>query len=90
MLHVKVFAEEVEPTGAVPMEVSLERYRLAALPAKFREQQQQQQHHHHQQPLYYSNNDEKRLQPRVPNKVFLNSQILSRDRLSLQNVLSQW
>merc|ERR1712088_975213 len=30
-----VFAEEVEPTGAVPMELSLERYRLAALPDKF-------------------------------------------------------
>jgi hypothetical protein len=26
-----VFAEEVEPTGAVPMELSLERYRRAAL-----------------------------------------------------------
>ncbi|RWS31696.1 uncharacterized protein B4U80_01927 [Leptotrombidium deliense] len=30
-----VFAEEVEPTGAVPMEISLERYRSAALPNKF-------------------------------------------------------
>ena len=33
----QVFAEEVEPTGAVPMELSLERYRFAALPEKFRE-----------------------------------------------------
>lgn len=33
----QVFAEEVEPTGAVPMELSLERYRYAALPNKFRE-----------------------------------------------------
>lgn len=30
----RVFAEEVEPTGAVPMELSLERYRHAALPIK--------------------------------------------------------
>lgn len=30
----QVFAEEVEPTGAVPMELSLERYRHAALPAR--------------------------------------------------------
>ncbi|XP_070570949.1 BTB/POZ domain-containing protein 9-like [Ptychodera flava] len=30
-----VFAEEVEPTGAVPMELSLERYRFAAVPARF-------------------------------------------------------
>lgn len=32
-----MFAEEVEPTGAVPMELSLERYRHAALPSKFPE-----------------------------------------------------
>ncbi|CAB3990924.1 Hypothetical predicted protein, partial [Paramuricea clavata] len=31
----KVFAEEIEPTGAVPMELSLERYRYAAVPQKF-------------------------------------------------------
>ena len=30
-----VFAEEVEPTGAIPMELSLERYRHAALPDKY-------------------------------------------------------
>lgn len=33
----QVFAEEVEPTGAVPIEMSLERYRYAALPNKFKE-----------------------------------------------------
>lgn len=32
-----MFAEEVEPTGAVPIEMSLERYRYAALPNKFKE-----------------------------------------------------
>ena len=32
-----VFAEEVEPTGAVPMELSLERYRLAAVQDKFQQ-----------------------------------------------------
>lgn len=31
-----VYAEEVEPTGVVPMEVSLERYRFAAVPTRFR------------------------------------------------------
>jgi len=35
LIDSQVFAEEVEPTGAVPMEVSLERYRLAALPANY-------------------------------------------------------
>nr|CAD7577723.1 unnamed protein product [Timema californicum] len=37
LIDSQVFAEEVEPTGAVPMELSLERYRYAALPNKFRE-----------------------------------------------------
>ncbi|XP_014260319.1 uncharacterized protein LOC106672966 [Cimex lectularius] len=37
LIDSQVFAEEVEPTGAVPMELSLERYRFAALPYKFRE-----------------------------------------------------
>lgn len=86
LIDSQVFAEEVEPTGAVPMEVSLERYRLAALPAKFREQQQQQQ----QLPQQPVNHEDKRLQPRVPTKAFANSQILNRDRLPLQNVLNQW
>lgn len=36
-LDSQVFAEEVEPTGAVPIEMSLERYRYAALPNKFKE-----------------------------------------------------
>lgn len=35
LIDSQVFAEEVEPTGAVPMELSLERYRFAALPSKF-------------------------------------------------------
>jgi hypothetical protein len=35
LIDSQVFAEEVEPTGAVPMELSLERYRLAALPRKY-------------------------------------------------------
>ncbi|XP_060535457.1 uncharacterized protein LOC132707569 [Cylas formicarius] len=34
LIDSQVFAEEVEPTGAVPMELSLERYRHAALPSK--------------------------------------------------------
>ena len=48
-LDSQVFAEEVEPTGAVPMELSLERYRYAALPNKFKDN---------------STNEDKRLQPR--------------------------
>ncbi|XP_026822518.1 uncharacterized protein LOC113560689 [Rhopalosiphum maidis] len=37
LIDSQVFAEEVEPTGAVPIEMSLERYRYAALPNKFKE-----------------------------------------------------
>ncbi|XP_048576494.1 BTB/POZ domain-containing protein 19-like [Nematostella vectensis] len=36
LIDSSVFAEEVEPTGVVPMELSLERYRFAALPTRFR------------------------------------------------------
>lgn len=92
LIDSQVFAEEVEPTGAVPMEVSLERYRLAALPAKFREQQQQQpapqpvQHHQQQQ----QQPEDKRMQPRVPTKAFANSQILTKERLPLQSILNGW
>eukprot|EP00117_Sycon_ciliatum_P011947 scpid50049/ scgid13206/ BTB/POZ domain-containing protein 19 len=35
LINSSVFAEEVEPTGAVPMQLSLERYRYAAVPAHF-------------------------------------------------------
>ena len=58
----QVFAEEVEPTGAVPMELSLERYRFAALPAKF--------------PDNTAVGEDKRLKPRVSLKFFSGSQIL--------------
>jgi hypothetical protein len=57
-----VFAEEVEPTGAVPIELSLERYRQAALlPDKFavhhhQPQQQQQQQQQQQLGMVAGNN----------------------------------
>ena len=35
----RIFAEEVEPTRCVPMALSLERYRLAALPIQFHQDQ---------------------------------------------------
>ncbi|XP_077862422.1 kelch-like protein 2 [Saccoglossus kowalevskii] len=35
LIDSSVFAEEVEPTGAVPMELSLQRYRIAAMPTQF-------------------------------------------------------
>nr|XP_022903631.1 uncharacterized protein LOC111415957 [Onthophagus taurus]XP_022903632.1 uncharacterized protein LOC111415957 [Onthophagus taurus] len=42
LIDSQVFAEEVEPTGAVPMELSLERYRHAALPSKYLESNEDQ------------------------------------------------
>ncbi|KAM7440204.1 hypothetical protein ABFA07_010517 [Porites harrisoni] len=36
LIDSSVYAEEVEPTGVVPMEVSLERYRFAAVPGHFK------------------------------------------------------
>ncbi|XP_050718113.1 BTB/POZ domain-containing protein 9-like isoform X3 [Eriocheir sinensis] len=75
LIDSQVFAEEVEPTGAVPMELSLERYRYAALPNKFKDN---------------STNEDKRLQPRVSLKLFAGSQILINEKMSLQRVLNSW
>ncbi|XP_011066219.1 PREDICTED: uncharacterized protein LOC105153173 isoform X1 [Acromyrmex echinatior] len=89
LIDSQVFAEEVEPTGAVPIEMSLERYeffnpdrssgskflryRYAALPNKYSEVC-----------------SDKRLQPRVSPFLFPGSQILSRDKVGFQRVLNQW
>ncbi|MCL4129863.1 UNVERIFIED_CONTAM: hypothetical protein GTU68_036996 [Idotea baltica] len=75
LIDSQVFAEEVEPTGAVPMELSLERYRYAALPNKFKDN---------------STNEDKRLQPRVSLKLFAGSQILANEKTSLQRNLNNW
>ncbi|XP_012229834.1 uncharacterized protein [Linepithema humile] len=90
LIDSQVFAEEVEPTGAVPIEMSLERYefftpdrssgskylryRYAALPSKYSEIC-----------------SDKRLQPRVNSCLFFpGSQILSRDKIGFQRILNQW
>ncbi|XP_059608145.1 uncharacterized protein LOC132255985 [Phlebotomus argentipes] len=72
----KVFAEEVEPTGAVPMELSLERYRFAALSAPVA--------------LPTPGDTDKRLQPRLLLNLFPGSAILKSDKLHLQSVLNGW
>ncbi|CAG0881812.1 unnamed protein product [Darwinula stevensoni] len=74
LIDSQVFAEEVEPTGAVPMELSLERYRAAALPQKFNEAPQQ----------------DRRLQPRSAAKFFPGSQILAGEEKGFQRLLNQW
>lgn len=83
----QVFAEEVEPTGAVPMELSLERYRHAALQTS-------------KVPANVPSNiplpggplseNDKRLQPRLLLNMFPGSSILKNDKLHLQGVLNGW
>ncbi|XP_026734002.1 BTB/POZ domain-containing protein 19 isoform X1 [Trichoplusia ni] len=69
-----VFAEEVEPTGAVPMELSLERYRRAAL---------------HAAPAPRPASD-KRTQPRLAVNMFTGSLILQQDKSAFQAVINNW
>lgn len=72
LIDSQVFAEEVEPTGAVPMELSLERYRFAALPRKFNQA------------------EDRRMQPRMSQKLFQGSQILLQDKIQFQRFLNTW
>lgn len=77
LIDSQVFAEEVEPTGAVPMELSLERYKYAAiggLSNKFKD----------------GNSSDKRLQPRISVRFFPGSQILVQEKMSYQKTLNTW
>lgn len=76
LIDSQVFAEEVEPTGAVPMELSLERYRFAALPTKFKDNA--------------ASLEDNRLKPRVSLKFFAGSQILINEHTGLQRLLNTW
>uniref|UniRef100_A0A336LJ79 CSON005639 protein n=1 Tax=Culicoides sonorensis TaxID=179676 RepID=A0A336LJ79_CULSO len=81
LIDSKVFAEEVEPTGAVPMEFVLERYRHAALNAT-------------KSPGSYNVSalalDGKRLRSRCSINFFHGSTILKNDKLQLQISLNEW
>ncbi|XP_049874590.1 uncharacterized protein LOC126372757 [Pectinophora gossypiella] len=70
-----VFAEEVEPTGAVPMELSLERYRRAALTAA---------------PAAHRHDHDKRVTPRLAVNMFAGSLILQQDKSAFQAVINNW
>ncbi|XP_026325091.1 uncharacterized protein LOC113234069 isoform X2 [Hyposmocoma kahamanoa] len=72
-----VFAEEVEPTGAVPMELSLERYRRAAL---LRAPRAEPPHRL----------DDKRTVPRLAVNMFAGSLILQQDKSAFQAVINNW
>lgn len=103
LIDSQVFAEEVEPTGAVPMELSLERYRYAAL-----QNSNNKSGHHVGSGMVGSGggsglvgmgacgsfsskmDGDKRLQPRLTVNMFPGSQILRNDKLQLHSVLNNW
>uniref|UniRef100_A0A182U0F5 Probable small nuclear ribonucleoprotein E n=1 Tax=Anopheles melas TaxID=34690 RepID=A0A182U0F5_9DIPT len=87
LIDSQVFAEEVEPTGAVPIELSLERYRRAAL-------------HSNKLPTAAASavpvptgpltENDKRLQPRLMLNLFHGSAILKNDKIHFQGTLNGW
>ncbi|XP_035789422.1 uncharacterized protein LOC118465356 [Anopheles albimanus] len=88
LIDSQVFAEEVEPTGAVPIELSLERYRRAAL-------------HSNKLPTAAATavpapasgpltENDKRLQPRLMLNLFHGSTILKNDKIHFQGTLNGW
>ncbi|XP_059469186.1 uncharacterized protein LOC132192950 isoform X2 [Neocloeon triangulifer] len=81
LIDSQVFAEEVEPTGAVPIELSLERYRFAALPNKFREQSEDKRY----QPRMSCS-----LFPGSQILSLTGSNSFGDDKLSYQRILNEW
>lgn len=79
LIDSQVFAEEIEPTGAVPMELVLERYRFAAL-----------QSNKQPVPSSSSSDADKRLQPRMSLNLYPGSNILRNDKMHLQTTLNSW
>lgn len=82
MVKGKVFAEEVEPTGAVPMEFVLERYRHAALNTS-------------KSSVSYSTSSNQfmegeRLRAHMSINFFQGTTILKNDKLPLQITLNEW
>ncbi|XP_070503538.1 serine-enriched protein [Chironomus tepperi] len=82
LIDSQVFAEEIEPTGAIPMELVLERYRFAAL---------QSNKLPGMPPIQsVSTEFDKRLQPRLSLNLFPGSNILRNDKMHLQTTLNNW
>ncbi|XP_053953391.1 uncharacterized protein LOC128860139 [Anastrepha ludens] len=91
LIDSQVFAEEVEPTGAVPMELSLERYRYAALHSNKGGGSGGGVSGGQMLPsIPGMSEDDKRLQPRLTVNMFPGSQLLRNDKLHLQSVLNGW
>lgn len=90
LIDSQVFAEEVEPTGAVPMELSLERYRYAALHSNKIGNGSAPTPTTVPLPSGPLSENDKRLQPRLMLNMFPGSTILRNDKLHLQSVLNGW
>jgi hypothetical protein len=76
LIDSRVFAQEVEPTGCVPMALSLERYRAAAL-CSLDDQQ-------------LPTKNDPRLTKRNSQKLFHHSLIINSERVGLGRVLQEW
>lgn len=86
-----MFAEEIEPTGCVPMELVLERYRHAALQSnKMQGINNNNNNNSSQPPMMIQNTSEidKRLQPRLSLNLFPGSNILRNEKMHLQSSLN--
>lgn len=82
LIHSRVFAEEVEPTGCVPITLSLERYRTAAL-GNFDASALT-------QPAPGGGELDPRLTPRNATKLFHSSLIINNERAGLGKKLQEW
>ncbi|OTF81296.1 hypothetical protein BLA29_006160 [Euroglyphus maynei] len=90
LIDSQVFAEEVEPTGVIPIELSLERYRFAAL-AKNNNNNNSSHKSQHQHQIHDTINN-KRLQPRSTNiyRSFPESKLLSNMNVKYEQTLNDW
>ncbi|KAJ6216523.1 hypothetical protein RDWZM_007680 [Blomia tropicalis] len=88
LIDSQVFAEEVEPTGVVPIELSLERYRFAALASSMQDQQQQIQRS--QRKLMPTNEKKSTLNhPNRTSSLFADSKLLANDD-GKEHILNAW
>lgn len=85
LIDSQFFAEEIEPTHAVPMELVLERYRFAALQPNNKVPGASASH-----PMPCNSEADKRLQPRLSLNLFPGSSILRNDKMHLQTTLNNW
>ncbi|KAH9415238.1 hypothetical protein DERP_006331 [Dermatophagoides pteronyssinus] len=91
LIDSQVFAEEIEPTGVIPIELSLERYRFAALAINNNNNNNNVGHKSQQQIHDAINN--KRLQPRSTTNIyrsFPESKLLSNINVKYEQTLNDW